>query len=289
MSKIEWTDKTWNPIRGCSRVSAGCENCYAEKMAFRFSGPGQPYEGTVEKTSKGPRWTGKIGVNRKDITAPHSWKKPRMVFVNSMSDLFHPNVQKDVFAEIMDVMMITERHTFQILTKRPENIVDFVSKTRWEHMTFPDHMWIGTSVESNAVKNRIAHLITVPAKVRFLSVEPMLGPLDIEDYLDTGRIHWVIMGGESGPKARYCDIGWKYDLIASCDKYKVPVFVKQLGSNFIDSYGGDENLVYVTQDVSGVKIEHPNTTYRDMSYKGNDISKWPAPLQRQEFPMEEVI
>ena len=132
-------------------------------------------------------------------------------------------------------------------------------------------MWIGTSVESNDVKNRIAHLITVDAKVRFLSVEPMLGPVDIDDYLDTGRIHWVIIGGESGPKARFCDIDWKLSLIESCERHNVPVFVKQLGSHW------------------GMKFHtiKPDGDW-DKTFKGNDISKWPAPLQKREFPITQV-
>ena len=270
MSKIEWTDETWNPIRGCSRVSAGCENCYAERMAIRMSGPGGAYEGVVIPTKKGPRWTGKITVNWKASDAPYKWKSPRMVFVNSMSDLFHPNVDRTAFKAIMETMMYTESHTYQILTKRPERIEWCMERSNLVN-GFPSHMWIGTSVESNDVKNRIAHLITVNAKVRFLSVEPMLGPVDIDDYLDTGRIHWVIIGGESGPKARFCDIDWKLSLIESCERHNVPVFVKQLGSHW------------------GMKFHtiKPDGDW-DKTFKGNDISKWPAPLQKREFPITQV-
>ena len=253
MSKIEWTERTWNPIRGCSRVSEGCENCYAETMAGRFSGPGGPYEGLVSKTSKGFRWTGKIHVVEKEINAPYRWKKPQMVFVNSMSDLYHANLEDKDRWRIYKSMKQNPKHTFQVLTKRPENIPTGILDS------MPDNVWIGTSVEDNSVKARIAHLIRVRAKTRFLSVEPMLGPLEIDDYLSTGLIHWVIIGGESGPGARKCNLDWKKDLIKQCDKYNVSVFVKQLGSN--------------------------SRYWPDDSYKGSDISKWPEWLQRREYPI----
>lgn len=280
---IEWTDATWNAIRGCTRVSEGCRNCYAELVAARFSGTGQPYEGLARMTSAGPRWTGTVRFVEEHLYDPLRWQRPRRIFVNSMSDLFHERVPDEWIASIFAVMALARRHTHQVLTKRPERAHDLLQADAFRelvdaHMTeiaiersdaqnrrtddlratAPDvegddwplpNVWLGVSVEDQkAADERIPRLLETPAAVRFLSCEPLLGPLDLEKlrpsgatWLDCleGRRHigpsvhhvapvdWVIVGGESGPRHRSCAIGWIEDLVAQCDFAGVPVFVKQ--------------------------------------------------------------
>ena len=179
------TEKTWNPVRGCSRVSEGCENCYAEKMAHRFSGPGGPYEGLTISTSKGPRWSGKMMVVEKDIEKPLRWKKPLMIFVNSMSDLFHQRISNDDILRIFDVMNRCEHHIFQVLTKRPERVLKLDKKIRWTK-----NIWMGVSVESVKYIDRIDELRQTSALIKFLSLEPLLGPLK---NLNLEEIDWAIV------------------------------------------------------------------------------------------------
>lgn len=258
-SKIEWTDRVWNPVRGCSLVSEGCKNCYAMHQAHRFSGDGMPFEGLTKKTNRGAKWTGKVEILHDKLDEPKRWKKPSMVFVNSMSDLFHEDVSFHFISEVFFVMKMEPQHTFQILTKRPERMLEFV---RWQKSidkswNTSDNVWLGVSVEDQKTANeRIPILLEVPAAVRFLSCEPLLGPVDIQSIeapddddagatkikpltgqrtdmarpcRDTGKINWVIVGGESGDKARPMHPDWVRSLRDQCNEHDVPFFFKQWG------------------------------------------------------------
>ena len=190
-SKIEWTESTWNPVRGCTRVSEGCRFCYAERIAARFSGKGMAYEGLAENTKAGPRWTQQVILVPELINEPLKWKKPRRIFVNSMSDLFHEKVELSDIQKVFAVMEKADRHQFQILTKRAERLLAFNAKLPW-----PPNVWMGVSVEDNRVTDRIDALRQTDAHIKFLSLEPLLGALP---NLELDGIDWVIVGGESGP------------------------------------------------------------------------------------------
>ena len=221
ISSIEWTETTWNPVRGCTRISPGCERCYAERMAHRFSGPGAPYEGLTTLGKKGPRWTGRVQLVREVLQEPLSWRRPRLVFVNSMSDLFHDNVPLEFIAEVFETMRRAYWHTFQVLTKRGERLAQVAANLPW-----PENIWMGVSVESRAYQSRIDLLRQVPAQVRFLSLEPLLESLP---NLNLTGIDWVIVGGESGPGARPIEERWVQDLHLQCRTAHVPFFFKQWG------------------------------------------------------------
>jgi len=221
-TSIEWTETTWNPVRGCSRVSEGCRHCYAERMAARFSGPGLPYEGLAAMTPSGPRWTGEVVCVEELLLEPLTWKQPRRVFVNSMSDLFHENVPFDFLHRAFEVMCGAHWHTFQVLTKRSQRLRKLGS-----HMPWSDSIWMGVSVEDERNSFRIDDLRATPAKVRFLSLERLLGPLP---NLDLGTIDWVIVGGESGPGARPMDFTWVRDIRDQCQGAGIPFFFKQWGT-----------------------------------------------------------
>ena len=210
-SSIEWTEATWNPVTGCSKVSQGCKHCYAERMAKRLVAMGNP------------RYINGFKVTLHDdlITLPYKWAKPRKVFVNSMSDLFHEDVPLEFIQKVFDTMNDTPRHTYQILTKRAKRLSELAP-----HLTWGPNIWIGVSVENESVLNRIDYLRTVPAAVRFLSCEPLLGPLNNMDLTD---IHWVIVGGESGPGARPMQEEWVWDIKLNCEKNNVAFFFKQWG------------------------------------------------------------
>ena len=210
-SHIEWTDATWNPVTGCTKVSQGCKHCYAERMAHRLQAMGSPrYRNGFQVT-----------LHADLLNQPLHWTKPRRVFVNSMSDVFHPDVPDTFIADIFAVMAQTPQHTYQILTKRPERLARLAGC-----LPFPPHVWIGTSVESLEVMSRIRWLREVPAAVRFLSCEPLLGPLP--NLLLEG-IHWVIVGGESGPHARPMHPEWVLDIRDQCVAQEIPFFFKQWG------------------------------------------------------------
>lgn len=293
-STIEWTDATWNPVRGCSRVSEGCRNCYAERVAARFSGPGLPYQGFAELTPGGPRWTGRVELVPGKLAEPLSWQRPRRVFVNSMSDLFHEELGFEDIAAVWGIMAACPRHTFQILTKRPERMRDWFSwmrefamqqrdiasapsrrqtamkaaftalgetdavKRRMDPAWAGDHdlgpwplpnVWLGVSVEDQGTADlRIPLLLSTPAAVRFISAEPLLGPVSIIEQLDPGRcdcepcsrtsvrctasrhpLDWVIVGGESGPGARPVHPDWIRRLRDQCEAADVTFFFKQWG------------------------------------------------------------
>lgn len=261
-TKIEWTDKTWNPLRGCARVSEGCRNCYAMKMAHRQSGPGKAYEGLTMVGADGPQWTGKVRTVPELLTEPLRWRKPRKIFVNSMSDLFHEDVPFEFIHEVWAVMRQTPQHTYQILTKRPERmreVVDLISRkeTLGYAKGFYSHVWLGVSVEDQKTADeRIPLLLQTPAAVRWISAEPLLGPIDLvyaanqkcgheEGYMEgnTGawiclacerqvefNLDWVIVGGESGHRARPMHPDWVRSIRNQCQAAGVKFFFKQWGA-----------------------------------------------------------
>ena len=210
-SSIEWTEVTWNPVTGCTKVSPGCKNCYAARMARRLQAMGQP------------NYANGFFVTLQDhmLNIPLTWVKPRTVFVNSMSDLFHEHVPAGFIEDVFDVMDQAERHTFQILTKRSERLVRLSPQLPW-----PENVWMGVSVENAENAVRIDHLRYTDAQVKFLSLEPLLGPLPD---LDLEGIDWVIVGGESGPGARPMDLSWTQAIRDQCLEADVPFFLKQLG------------------------------------------------------------
>ena len=281
-SKIEWCQDSWNPLRGCSRVSAGCQHCYAERVAARFSGPGMPYEGLIHHATKG--WNGKVQLVPEVLGQPWHWVKPRRIFVNSMSDLFHESVPFEYIAAVFWVMSVTTRHTYQVLTKRPARMLEFF---RWvadyDEGCFQDdrigdvagenpaiqalgwtparggrggydncgpgwpyqNIWLGVSVENQETADeRIPLLLQCPAAVRWLSCEPLLGPIDLletpagdimcrcsgcMEITRSTRIDWVVAGGESGTGARPMHPDWVRSLRDQCASAGVPYFFKQHG------------------------------------------------------------
>ena len=223
-TNIEWTDATWNPIIGCTMVSPGCTNCYAMRMAARLQAMGaRSYRGITRKSGGRFVWSGKIRVNEKALDAPLKWKRPRKIFVNSMSDLFQNGVDGDVVARVWDVMAQAPQHVFQILTKRPGRMRDII---RQRSLPVLRNVWLGTSVENSDYANRIDDLRGTPANVRFVSFEPLIGPIGSVNL--TG-IHWAIVGGESGPKARLIDEDWVDELLSECREQGVAFFFKQWG------------------------------------------------------------
>ena len=213
-SKIERTDATWNPLTGCTKISEGCRHCYAERMALRLKAMGSP------RYAKGFALT----LHEQDILLPMSWKRPRLVFVNSMSDLFHEDVPFPFVEKVFQVMAATIRHRYQILTKRAVNLAALAPKLPWTK-----NIWMGVTVESRDYLKRIDLLRTVPACTRFLSCEPLLGPLG---RLNLAGIHWVIVGGESGPGARVMNSEWVTEIRDQCLEQGVPFFFKQWGGVF---------------------------------------------------------
>jgi len=287
---ISWTDKTWNPIRGCRRISAGCENCYAERQANRFAGAGGAYDGLVKLTANGPRWTGATKFVEEHLADPLRWKKPLRIFVDSMSDLFYEGFTNEQIAAVFGIMAAAPQHTFQVLTKRSRRMREWFE---WAESTDDIHgvmhveagphiadaigdddaeyeeddpaevaahrlldaewplpnVWLGVSVEDQAAANeRIPDLLATPAAIRFLSCEPLLGPVDLSRWLhrcascvcsscppgfddDTAmgqrRLSWVIAGAESGPRARECNVEWLRSLMQQCAAAGVARFLKQ--------------------------------------------------------------
>ena len=282
-SSIEWTDATWNPVRGCSRLSPGCGGanhqggCYAEKIAARFSGPGQPFEGFAKRTPHGGTWTGKMAVAWDMVDQPIRWRRPRRIFANSMSDLFHKDLPRDEVAIIYGTAIAAVHlrgHTFQILTKRADHMRELLADEEFweianahaeslvlEHVdplarrkndaraTLKDYgpdkpppgIWLGVSVEDQErADERIPDLLASPASVRFLSCEPLLGPVDLMEVIPNPLIwspvhgierslDWVIAGGESGPRARPAHPDWFRSLRDQCATAGVPFFFKQWG------------------------------------------------------------
>lgn len=240
-TKIEWTTHTWNPVTGCTKVSPGCDNCYAEKMSNRLQHH-QKYAGVVGAG----RWTGLVKVHPEELDRPLCWKEHRRIFVCSMSDLFHSAVPWDFIAKVFDVMAASPWHTYQVLTKRPGRMAHFAEHI-WPWGAWPAHVWAGTSVESQKYARRLDCLSRVPAKVRFVSAEPLLGPLRLGQWLHDDKrcgyycdpavghvdhypppLSWVICGGESGPGARPMNLEWVRGIRDQCQQAGVPFFYKQV-------------------------------------------------------------
>lgn len=223
-STIEWTDVTWNPVAGCLVITPGCTNCYAMRMAARLEAMGvAKYEGLTRKSGNRYVWTGKVRLDEASLEAPLKWRKPRKVFVNSMSDLFHPDVPADFVAKVWSVMERTPQHTYQILTKRPERMREVIISLGLPAL---EHVWLGTSVEDAAVLSRLDDLRATPAIVRFVSFEPLIGSVAGAN-LD--NIHWAIIGGESGPRARPMDEKWVDEIRLNCLASDTAFFFKQWG------------------------------------------------------------
>ena len=299
MTKIQWTEETWNPLTGCKAVSEGCTNCYAARMAWRLAhnpATKRLYEGTVRKSGGRPVWTGETSnaTLLPGIGKLASWRKPRLIFVCSMSDLFFEGHDDRSVISVIKAMRRHSRHTFQVLTKRPERMKEMFARAGG----VPDNVWIGVSVEDQeAAYERIPVLLTIPAKVRFVSCEPLLGPINLErmdiysmlgaerheydpvchyDALRCrsdihpihgaepgwGKIDWVIVGGESGQNARGCNILWIADIVKQCRAAGVPVFVKQIGGR---------------PHMNGIPIDIDDK-------KGGDMREWPEHLRVREWP-----
>lgn len=287
---IQWTDATWNCLRGCTRKSAGCTRCYAESIAHRFSGPGQPYEGL---TTNG-RWNGQVRFIDDHWTDPVRWARPRRIFVNSMSDIFHESVPIEWIDRIFGVMALAGHHTYQCLTKRSERMLEYCQQDRrvqWAYAaaratTCGDigfdlitlgpkvlpNVWLGVSIENQDARARIVDLALTPAAVRFVSAEPLIGPLDLGlrrphgSFADSsGRplVDWVIIGGESGGQARECNVGDIRRIILECEEAGVACFVKQLGKLPMST---------------GVRLPLKDSRH------GGDIDEWPEDLRVRQFP-----
>lgn len=224
LSDIEWTDASWNPISGCKILSPGCTNCYAMRMGARLQAMGhESYEGVTRKSGKRHIWTGRLHLNEAALEVPLHWRSPRKVFVNSMSDLFQDGVPDEFIARVWSVMEIASQHTFQILTKRPENMLRVLTQNA---LPLLPNVWLGTSVESREYSSRIAVLRRVPAAVRFISFEPLL---DRIGKVNLKGIHWAIVGGESGPGARPMQEDWVKEIHTQCERQQVIFFFKQWG------------------------------------------------------------
>ena len=238
-SHIEWTESTWNPVTGCSKVSAGCKNCYAERMAKRLRAMGSPRYADGFSVS----------LHRDLIDAPKSWKSPKVIFVNSMSDLFHEKVPVDFIQQVFATMKDCPHHTFQILTKRSERLVLLGSELEWS-----PNVWMGVSVEDSRVVHRIRDLQRVPAAVRFLSLEPLIGPVG---EMPLAGIDWAIVGGESGPHSREIKIEWVREIYRQCRKAGTAFFFKQWGG--------------VRKDLTGRQLG--GKTYDEMPTPKNPVTR----------------
>lgn len=271
---IQWTDRTWNAVRGCSRISEGCRNCYAERVATRFGTKDGPFSGYATMTKSGPRWTGKVELIESQLLEPLKWRKPQRVFVNSMSDLFHESLPDEAIDRVFAVMALCPHLTFQVLTKRAKRMREYFSSISrlkeidaqvceisaylgdqqdWDNALPMPNVHLGVSVEDQkAADERIPELLRTPAAIRFVSYEPALGPVDFHEYAWEGieptgkfrtyrgkremefdargrKLHWVIVGGESGPGARPFNVDWARNTIRQCKAAGVAVFYKQGG------------------------------------------------------------
>ena len=223
-TSIEWTDATWNPVAGCTVLTAGCTNCYAMRMAARLEAMGQTkYKGLTRRSGGRSVWTGKIRLDQKSIDVPKRWTKPRKVFVNSMSDLFHPDVPEGFIGRVWATMACTPHHTYQILTKRPERMAEVLANPNFRVLS---NVWLGTSIEDSRVLSRLDHLRKVPAAIRFVSLEPLIGSVAQADFTN---IDWAIVGGESGPRARPMDPACVVEIEKICRRSCTAFFFKQWG------------------------------------------------------------
>jgi protein gp37 len=221
-SSIEWTEATWNPVARCTVISPGCTNCYAMRMAARLAAMGQKkYENTTRTSGGRAKWNGRIKLDRSSLAIPREWKVGRMIFVNSMSDIFHDEVPLSFLKEVFSIMRETPQHTYQVLTKRAENL-ELLSK----ELPWPANVWMGVSVENADYTWRIAHLMRTPAATKFVSLEPLIGPLE---RLNLDGIDWAIAGGESGPGARPMKPEWVRSIRDQCLEAGVAFHFKQWG------------------------------------------------------------
>lgn len=224
-TQIEWTDATWNPVAGCSIVTAGCTHCYAMAMAKRLEAMGiEKYAGLTRETGRRTVWNGVVREDRVALAIPHRWRKPRKIFVNSMSDLFHEQVSDAFILDVWRVMSETPHHNYQILTKRPERMAELVTSKIGEVLP---NVWLGTSIEDASVAERIDHLRSAPAAIRFISFEPLIGSVGA---IELHSIHWAIVGGESGKSARPIREEWIDEIYAQCMSAKTAFFFKQWGT-----------------------------------------------------------
>lgn len=247
-SNIEWTEMTWNPTTGCSKVSAGCKFCYAEALSKRLKAMGhQKYQNGFEVTQ-----------HPEALKVPYTWRKPRLVFVNSMSDLFHEEVEIDFIQDVFKVMRENPKHTFQILTKRSERLKELSPLIDW-----PENVWMGVSVEDYRVKDRIDHLRNTGAFIKFLSLEPLIGPVY---ELNLENIDWAIVGGESGPKARPLKKEWITNIKKQCKKSGVPFFFKQWGKPDFNPASSDPTI----------KSNHPNHAKGGCLLNGKIYREFPS-------------
>jgi protein gp37 len=346
-SKIEWTDVVWNPGRGCSRVSEGCRNCYAERQAARFARPGHGSTPDMDAEDGGPfdgfvrdgKWTGRVELIESKLREPLSWRKPRRVFVNSMSDLFHESLPDEAIDRVLAIVARCPQHTFQVLTKRParmqayferiaqrpgaaklavaivrefsgdhtrrtQDIVESLARGSCDALPLPN-LWLGTSIEDqSSADDRIPQLLATPAAVRFVSAEPLLGRVNFNPVflraepstafasglvtsdmpawtrLGSKALDWVIVGGESGPGARPCDVAWLRSIVKQCKATRVPVFVKQLGAVPVGEPWTKANSSWVQMDNHPARRRHLVLA----SARGGDPSEWPEDLRVREFP-----
>ncbi|MBI5243803.1 MAG: phage Gp37/Gp68 family protein [Elusimicrobia bacterium] len=265
-SAIEWTESTWNPVTGCTKISPGCKFCYAETFAERWRGiPGHPYEQGFDLKL----WPARVRL-------PLTWKEPRIILVNSMSDLFHEDVPDDFIEQVFETMAAAHWHQFQLLTKRPERFADW-SRSRYSQpgpganggrRRWPGHVWAGTSVESQDYAWRIDHLLQVPADIRFLSLEPLLGPITLRGLWLEG-IQWMIVGGESGHGARPMNPEWARDLRDQCVSARVPFFFKQWGAH--DQCGRRMSKKAAGRVLDGKTWEQMPTNSHSTRYSGAAI------------------
>lgn len=301
---IEWTDATWNAVRGCTKVSEGCQFCYAMQVAYRFSGPGQPYEGLAMKVGGQAQWTNQITLAPERLHDPLKWRKPRRIFVNSMSDLFHGLIPDEYIDQMFAVMALCPQHTFQVLTKRPQRMQAYltaphrvrcwreaakllpvgesnaerasaVAMNRCADRVFPNIQLLVSVEDQSSANIRIPFLMRTPAALRGVSYEPALGPVDFSPWLPIETIggvelekwlDWIIIGGESGPHARPFDLAWARQTVQQCKNAGVPVFVKQMGS----------------KPHTWAQGEHWPLMFKDK--KGSDINEFPCGLRVRQFP-----
>ena len=237
MSAIEWTGETWNVVTGCTKVSPGCKNCYMYRGYPRLQAMGNP------SYQQSP---GSIVLHPKRLLEPKRWRKPRLVFVNSMSDTFHERVPDHFLRWLLQAMLeaASRGHTFQLLTKRPQRALEWWKTYGEEDLggRWPERIWLGVSVESQEQAGRIGYMRHIPAPVRFVSAEPLLGPLNLKRWGLGNVVTWVIVGGESGPKARPMLQEWALDLLQQCDEAGIPAFLKQLGGRQ-NKRGGDQAVI----------------------------------------------
>lgn len=256
-TKIQWTNETWNPTTGCDRVSPGCDHCYACPMAKRLKAMGvAKYQNDGDPRTSGPGFG--LTTHLDTLSEPYRWRKPRKVFVNSMSDLFHARVPVDFLTKAWEVMANTPQHTYQVLTKRPERLARVLEKVH-QALGLDEplpNVWLGTSIESDDYTRRADALRQAPAAVRFISAEPLLGPLPSLDLDDIG---WVILGGESGPGSRPLELDWIRDIVGQCRTAGAAPFVKQLGAVWARTNGASDK-------------------------KGGKPEDWPEDLRVREYP-----